>query len=272
MKQIFILMITLPMLYCYSFAQSSNKTVVELMEKSATTEMLAQLDATFNSQIDQKKTVFEKPEDFEKFASIMKSGFNVKNVQMYVIEYFELFTNEDSLKSIIKIYKNSLVTEVNKLELAANSFTMENERIRFNEGLKENPPSSERIQQLITLNEELGTSEISVRILQNLIISIAKGYNGILPKERQIPEKDIEEIIKSNLPESYAQSVTNQVIEFCLFAYKDLSDEKLNDYIRVWQTPTGKYFSDNLFKAFDYSFSKMGKIVGSSMKTFIKEY
>lgn len=242
------------------------------MDKSASTEMLAQLDNHISSQIDEKKKEFEKPENFENFAKAVKSGFNVKNAQMYFIEYFELFTNEDSLKSIIRIYENPLIIEVNKLELIANDFATEKERRQCNDGLKENPPSSERIQQLITLNEELGTSEMSVKILQNLFISITKGVNEILPKERQIPEQDIEQKIMSNFPKGYAQSITNQVIEFCLFAYKDLSNEKLNEYIRVWQTPTGKYFSDNLFKALDYSFSKMGKIVGSSMKTFIKEY
>lgn len=56
-----------------------------------------------------------------------------------------------------------------------------------------------------------------------------------------------------------------------MFTYKDVSNEKPDEYIKVWQTPIGKYFINASLLAFDYSFSKMGEIVGNSFTVFEKK-
>jgi hypothetical protein len=102
-----------------SFAQSSSTTVIELMEKSGSTAMFKQFDEIIGAKIAEKKSAFLKEEDFNKFVSAMKSGFNSKNAEKYYLEYFELNTREDSLKSIIHIYESQFMQDMNKIELAA---------------------------------------------------------------------------------------------------------------------------------------------------------
>jgi len=253
-----------------SFAQSSHKTVIELIEKSGLTGVFQQLEEMVNAQITEKKSSFEKEEDFNKFTNAIKSGFNSKNAEDYFVEYFELNTNEDSLRSIIKLYEHPLMQEMQKIELAANDSAKQQEMLTFFQGLKDNPPSQERTQQLVTLNNELGTSEMTIKVIENMISSMAKGMNDIQPKEKQIPQNELEQKISSSLPTGFSQQMANQIVAVYMFTYKDVSDAKLNEYIGVWQTSTGRYCSRNTLKALDYSFSKMGEIIGNSFKVFVK--
>lgn len=56
-----------------SFAQSSHETVIELMEKSGLTGVFQQLEEMVNAQITQKKSSFDKEEDFNKFTNANQS-------------------------------------------------------------------------------------------------------------------------------------------------------------------------------------------------------
>lgn len=270
MKNTLISIVFLTIISCNTFAQSSHKTVVELMQKSGITSMFQQFEEIITAKVNEKKSTFEKEEDFNKFLNIMKSELSSINAEKYFIEYFELNTDEDSLKSIIKIYGNQFMQDMNSIELAASAPAKQQEQLIFFQGLKDNPPSQERIQQLVTLNNELGTSEMTVKILKNVMKSMAIGINEIVQKKEQIPQNELEEKLESSLPADFSQQMANQIIALSLFTYKDVSNDDFNKYLSIWQTPIGKYFSENTLIALDYSFSKMGKGIGKSMKIFEK--
>ena len=59
--------------------------------------------------------------------------------------------------------------------------------------------------------------------------------------------------------------MTNQVVALSMYTYKDVSDEKLDEYVNVWEEPLSKYYIQLLFGAYDYSFSKMGEQMGESL-------
>jgi len=66
------------------------------------------------------------------------------------------------------------------------------------------------------------------------------------------------------------RELTNQIFAYALFTYKDVPDDKQNQYIVVWKTPTEKYGLAQLLNALDYSFSKMSEITGSSFSILEK--
>lgn len=109
-----------------------------------------------------------------------------------------------------------------------------------------------------------------IKVIENMIYSMVNGLNDMQPKEKQIPQSELEQKLFSSLPAGFSQQVENQIVAVYMFTYKDVSDEQLNAYISVWQTPTGRYCSKHTLKALDYSFSKIGAIIGNSLKVFVK--
>ena len=114
------------------------------------------------------------------------------------------------------------------------------------------------------------SSELTAKLVKNLILSMIKGANYNQPKDKQISDEEIKSKLATSLPSNFEQQMTNQIIAYALFTYKDVPDEKLNLYIEVWKTPTGKYGLDQLLNALDYSFSKMSEVAGSSFSLLNK--
>ena len=261
---VFILSISL----ISSFAQSSTQIVNEVLTKSGSATMFKQIDGMLESKIAEKKSTFKTEDDFNKFASIMRLGFNSTKAEEYFNDYFEKFTNEDSLKSVIKIYNNPLMLEMTKLEEIANSPSKQQEMQNYFAGLSSNPPKQERIQSLLRLDNATGATDMTVKLLENMIFAMINGGNQTQPKDKQISKSEVENKLKSAFPENFKQQMTNQLVAVWLYTYKDVDNDKLNSYIQTWESSTGKYFSKATVSALDYTFTKMGEDFGVALGNF----
>ena len=252
------------------FAQSNPKTVDQVMVLSGLKDQLSRLDITIASKIEERKSTFSTPEQFEQFKTIMTTGLNSKNASTYFAEYLEKNSNEDSMKQVVKFFENPFMQEFNRIEKEAASSEKQKEMAAYFQALKNTPPEQVRVQQLVTLNQEMRSSELTAKLVKNLILSMIKGANYNQPKDKQISDEEIKSKLATSLPSNFEQQMTNQIIAYALFTYKDVPDEKLNLYIEVWKTPTGKYGLDQLLNALDYSFSKMSEVAGSSFSLLNK--
>jgi len=270
MKMKLIACIIVALLSLNTFAQSNPKTVDQVMVLSGLKDQLSRLDITIASKIEERKSTFSTPEQFEQFKTIMTTGLNSKNASTYFAEYLEKNSNEDSMKQVVKFFDNPFMQEFNRIEKEAASSEKQKEMATYFQALKNTPPEQVRVQQLVTLNQEMRSSELTAKLVKNLILSMIKGANYNQPKDKQISDEEIKSKLATSLPSNFEQQMTNQIIAYALFTYKDVPDEKLNLYIEVWKTPTGKYGLDQLLNALDYSFSKMSEVAGSSFSLLNK--
>lgn len=269
-KRIQIAILSVLFICLSTAAQSTKQTVEELLEKSGSMTMFKDMDGMIEAQIAGKKATFEKETDFEKFSNIMRSGFSAEKTEGYFIDYFSKYTKEDSLKSIIKLYDLPLMQEMIKLEKDAGSPSKQQEMQRFFAGLSSNPPSAERSESIKSLDTAIGGSEMFVRLLENMIVSMAKGANKALPNEKQLSETDLADKLKSAFPESIKEQIAGQLISVWLFTYHEVDNDKLNKYIQIWESTEGKYYSKSTLAALDYTFSKIGEDLGKAIGAFAK--
>ena len=245
-----------------ALAQSSHRTADEVLEQTGIKDQVDQLDDMIESKIEEKKNSFATQEQFGKFKDIMTSGLNSKNAMKFMAEYLEKYSNEDSLKLVIILYKDPFMQEFNKVEKEAASPSKQREMLDFYQGMNTNPPAQNRVQQLVSLNQEMRTSEFMAKMMQNVVVSMIKGANNSLPGDKEVSDEEIKLKMDSSLQGDLAKQLTNQLIAYSIFIYKDVPDEKMDHYLEVWKSPTGKYCIDQLMKAYDYSFSKMGELTG----------
>ena len=99
---------------------------------------------------------------------------------------------------------------------------------------------------------------------------MAKGGNLSQSKDNQISEEELTKQLSTAFPADFSNQMANQTVAEMLFTYKDVTDEKLNKYLEISTTPTVKYYIKKTFEAYDYSFSKMGELVGGSFKELEK--
>jgi len=270
MKLKIVAVIAIALVSINVLGQSSPKVVEEMLVKTGSKDLFSNLDAMIASKIEEKKNTFSTPQQFDQFKTIMTSGLNSKNAEKYFIEYLEKYTREDSLKLVITLYNDPLMQEFNRIEKESSTPEKQQEMMAFFQRLKDNPPAQGRIIQLVSLDQEMKSSEMMVKIIQNLALSMMRGVNGTQPGDKQISETEIKNNLEAAFPAGFQQQMTNQLVGSMLFTYQNMPDEKLNRYIETWKTPTGKYCMNMILKALDYSFSKMGEMIGSSISVFDK--
>ena len=254
-----------------TFAQSSPQTVAEFMVQTGLKDQVAQLDGMIQTKIEEKKSTFAKPEQFDLFKKIMTSGMNSKSAEKYIVEYLEKYTGEDSLKQVVVLYKDPFMQEFNRIEKESGTPASRQKMPAYFESFKTTPPVPERVQQLLSLTQDMKAAEIAVKMIRNVVVAMIKGGNNSLPKAEQVSDIEITGQMDVTFNADYEKQMTNQMLAYSLFVYKDVPDEKLNRYLEVWKTPTGKYCMDRIMKAYDYAFSKMGEITGGSFPTLGEE-
>lgn len=260
----------LSILVIHSSAQSSSVTVRELMTKSGSTKMFQQLEGMMAAKVAEQKTKFTNPEDFAKFESAMRAGLNSQKAEAYFVHYFEKYTSEDSLKAVIEMYNDPLMKEMAKLEEDINTPAKQQEMQTYLAGFNTNPPSAERLQLLVTLNNAIGGSEMLLKLFKSMMMSMVKAVNQSQPKEKQVSDTELEKNLMNALPPNLEQLLTNQIVAISLFTYKDVDSTKLNTYIQKWQMPVGQYFVKSTISALDFTFTKMGEDLGTSIGTSFK--
>ncbi|PWJ39126.1 hypothetical protein [Sediminitomix flava] len=265
MKYILNLTIILTLLTSQVFAQTPKETVAEVLEKSGSLVQFNQIDAMIDAQVAARKAGFENEEDFEKFSKFMKSAFNSESLKRDFISYFEQKANEDTLQIVSEIYENPLVVKMKETETSANDPSKQAEMLAFFQGFQSSPPSPERAQLVVELHKELGTAEMTVSIMKNMIVSIAKGANTLQPEDKRVSEDEILKGIASAFPAGFEQQLTSQLVAMSIYTYKDISDADLEKYVAVWKDPASKYFINMTMEALNYSFSKVGENMGKEM-------
>ena len=258
-------------IYLSTFAQSSPQTVAEFMVQTGLKDQVAQLDGMIQSKIEEKKSTFAKPEQFDLFKQIMSSGMNSKNAEKYIVEYLEKYTGEDSMKLVTVLYKDPFMQEFNRIEKESGTPASQQKMPAYFESFKTTPPAPERVQQLLSLTQDMKASEITVKMIRNVVVAMIKGSNNMHPKAEQVSDTEITGQMDTMFNADFEKQMTNQMLAYSLFVYKDVNDEKLNSYLEVWKTPTGKYCMDRIMKAYDYAFTKMGEITGGSFPTLGEE-
>ena len=251
-------------------AQSTKQTVEALLEKSGSMTMFKDMDSMIEAQIAGRKATFEKEADFEKFSNTMRSGFNGTKAEGYFIEYFTKYANEDSLKSIIRLYELPLMQEMTALEKEVGAPSKQQEMQSFMAGLSSNPPSAERRELMKRIDKATGASDMFVQLIKNMAFSMARGANQALPVEKQQDTTELNNMLKNAFPESVKEQMANQLMSMWLFSYKDVDNDKLNKYIQIWESAEGKYNSKLRVSALDYTFSKIGEDFGKVLGTFAK--
>ncbi|MBB3699827.1 hypothetical protein KMW28_01830 [Flammeovirga yaeyamensis] len=254
------------LLFCtqFSFAQSSKATVQELFKVSGIEGQFESVDQLVENQLQQSKATMS-PEEHAKLEKILKSSLNAELLTNSFEEYYLKNCSEEKLKAVIKLYDNPLVEKAKQGEIASKDPAKESEMMTFFQNMGTNPPSQERIMLIGALNEELGTTEMTASLMKSMMSAIFKGANSMAPENEKLTDEQMKAQANQAFPPMVMQQLQQQMIAYSFYMYKDLSDEELKEYTKVWASEDGKYFTGNTIKALSYSFEKVGESMGKSI-------
>lgn len=267
-KVIFFLITTL-LISSKVVSQSSVKTVEKLIEVTKIDSDFNQINTVLASKIEEKKSLIKTEEEYIKFSNVLKRNFNTEKAKVYLKDYLIKTEKESNLIKIIKLYDNPLMIKMNNYEQDFYNPENKESQITFFKNLKTNPPNQDRIKLLINLNKAINGTAKTKNLLENIIFTISKSYNSILPKEKQNADNVLKEKIKSELPENLQQQISNQFVAIGLYTYRFASDNDLEEYTKIWETELGVNYIDTSFKAYEFVFNEISSdLIINLNKTF----
>jgi hypothetical protein len=238
-------------------SQSSTESVDNLFKATKIDSDFNQINTVLEAKIKEKKPLIKQEDKYLKFSKILKKSFNSEKTTSYLRDYFLENGEENTLIKIVELYDNPLMVRMNGYEQSFYDSNNKESQMAFFKDMKTNPPKQDRIKLLLRLNEALRATVKSRNLLENIMTIVSKSYNSILPKEKQSNISILKAKVKSELPESLSQQITNQFVAIGLYTYRLASDEELNDYIKIWESDLGISYTNALFKGYEFVFYKI---------------
>lgn len=226
-----LLMLTVSIVFNTSFAQVNNELVDQLNNETGVTESFSNIDQVVTNTIANITTTNTKLTDAEKqqLQKIFIEGLSSKKLLSKVNNRISQSMHEDDIHNILELYETELFQKIKAQETKL----MVDERVKafmdYANNINENKPSQKRLQLVEKLDDVTHASENTANMMGKFFATMIRGFNKI---ENKASEQELDKTITS-VQEFMVQSTKQQIKLSCLFAYQDISDDELSEYIAI---------------------------------------
>jgi hypothetical protein len=185
-----------------------------------------------------------------------------------VREQLELRRDENKMNELLAWYRLPLGTRLVDLEVAAAIAQVGIEIVEYAERLKENPPTYERLESLQRLDAAVGNTDLSVDLAMVMQESMARAIDPVLPPERRMKPGQLQR----DLARMRAEIVTptrNAVLLTMLFTYRSVGDEDVRAYLRLMESPAGRWFSEATRRAMLQSIAAAAEMTATELARMV---
>lgn len=244
-------------------AQNVKKLAREVFENSGMKQQVELIDAQMATVVSQNPVFANEPKALP-FKNAMLQVMSAKNIEKLLIKYFEEEVPLDDLVSMSDLLKKPLVKEFSLKERAVMDPSKQTEMNAYKEQLLTNPPSAKRLELIDTLLDDINAVEMARDLSLTIVKAIMKGGNSMQPADKQLTDEQVESRISSIFPANMEVTIRKAVQENSLYAYKDVSDEKLSEYVAVWSSDGGKVTMSHMIYAMSSVFEQLGEQIGKA--------
>jgi len=178
---------------------------------------------------------------FEKYKAIMVKHFDKISMKKSIRDI--LLNEYDELKigEIINLLNHPRLKEISRREEYAKSSTGLNEMQRYLSVMQK--PSEERKRLIEQVDEVKCASSMAIDTRLELFQAITYGMRGLNEENQEFSDDKLKQII-SDMRKQGKVHAERQVWMGMLYAYKDISDSELKEYIALHKSSEGKLMSE----------------------------
>lgn len=149
----------------------------------------------------------------------------------------------DEVTAALEWLDTPLGRQVTRLENAAATPETQARLQAYAHGLRDDPPTPERLSLCQRLDQVTHASELMGQLLEAAMLAGAAGVNAAQPVERQVPPEVLRRMLQQQFGAQLGQ-VQELVVLTQLFTYDALSDAELQQYLDFLQAPAGTRYMD----------------------------
>src|SRR5262249_54152399 len=229
-----------------SDAGRAPENVDELVDRSGLERHLGLLGSRLQRQFEAQRSVT--PDARAALSRVAMNAYRLDVLLSPIREQLALRRDNSKMDEMLMWYRSPLGARLVKLEFAAAVAQTGREIAQYAERLKDTPPTHERVASLLRLDAAVGNPELAVDLAMVIHESTARAIDPVLPAGRRMKSGQLQQ----ELAQARARLVAptrDVVLVTMLFTYRAVSDEDLRTYVRVMESPAGRWFCERIKKA-----------------------
>lgn len=225
------------------------------LDESGLRAQLLELPLILLEQFEEESGYFDEATK-QKIRDTVARTFSEDLIEKDALEFLAINNDPEHMK-VVRTWLNSPLTlKMNEYELGANGPEFEAEREAFLIRLQSTPPDQNRVDKIIEFDELTDATYNTVKIITDLYLALIKTMNPYQSPEQQLDLNDTSEIRQSIMMQ-LLPVYENVTIAMNLFAYREVTDAELEEYISFYETDSGQWFVDVSYDIFDFVIAKV---------------
>ncbi len=192
----------------------------------------------------------------------LRDSYRINKIYPSVVSTFSERFNKKYMLSAIQWLKSPLGKKSTSLEVAANMPEMMKKSAAFREEYDRMPEG--RKLRMRDMEKALRASELNVTIVSVSLFEMLKGMQVKMQGNGKMNSDEIDALVGSvrGVPR---EQLTRDVMVSLSFTYCNLTDQELDEVIRFYQSPEGRWFTDTSIEAVSSAIGKASREVGEKM-------
>ncbi len=141
-----------------------------------------------------------------------------------------------------------VVRKMTELEVAVNAADFGQKLRAFAAGLKDAPPPEDRVARLAQLDAISGATELMLDIRVSAVASTLKILSSLMPPDKRIAPAQAE-VMARDLVSQQRDAARQEMLLIFLYAYRDATDQELDEYIAIEGSEPGRWLQGIYKKA-----------------------
>ncbi|MDP2157848.1 MAG: tetratricopeptide repeat protein [Nitrospirota bacterium] len=192
----------------------------------------------------------------------LRDSYRINKIYPPVVNTFSARFNKKYMLSVIQWLKSPLGMKSAGLEVAANlpemmkkSAAYQEEYDRMQEGRK---------QRIRDMEKAVRATELNVHIVAVSLFEMLKGMQTGMQGSGKMNSEEIDALV-GNVRGIPREQITRDVLGSLAFTYLSLTDEELDEVVRFYRSPEGRWFTDTSIEAVSSAIGKASREVGEKM-------
>lgn len=267
-----------------------DENLLEVLEKTGVNYQIDQLDATLKMLPMMSSALSLATDEETGIMDVLKVMLSSSETRKNVLQYFQENVDKDSLAKINEIYDTPLLQEMAKVESGqTNQMTTAEQMALIEKGIEAGKSgnldaiaesfkveaSEERIALVKELIQVLGTQDRMFEFIQYEKTSVTQHISDKYA-DNEVLQEELEKVgFEGDVSGNYMQQIKEASLSSTLYLYRDVSDQKLTEYIDWMKSPVMQYYRKHKEEAFMYATTlakeKMMEQLEGAMKEEKKE-
>lgn len=188
------------------------------------------------------------PEEFERLRSTILPTYAPAKLREAVVAEFERHFDKEKLERWYLTLQEPLMKDMTERERQAEGEQAFEQILGFMRAVQEHAVPVSRLELIRSLDASTGASEVALESQLAVTRSLLNAINTGLPQDQQLDGQRVARLL-ADLGSDMAPKVKDVTTASLLFAYRDVNDARLAEYIEYYNSPEGRWVTEVSRKA-----------------------